>query len=200
MTCVVSGCSRPIYVKKRGLCSAHYNRLISTGSVEDTIKARAPFEQRVWRHIERRGPDECWPWVAKSKVAGYGTISRGGRYGEKVLSHRAVWELTHGPIPPDGPGHHGWVVLHTCDNRACCNPAHLRLGSQTDNVKDMDAKRRRVAVVQRGEAHHETKITEDDVRAIRASPLSNTELARQYGMWRQTIRNIRIGKTWGHVK
>jgi len=200
MTCVVDGCQRPIYVKKRELCSAHYNRLITTGSVEDTIKARAPFEQRVWRQIEKRGPDECWPWTAKSKVTGYGTIGRGGRDGEKVLAHRAVWELTNGPIPKDGPGHHGWVVLHTCDNRLCCNPAHLRLGTQRDNVKDMDGKRRRKTVARQGEAHSQAKLTEADIRDIRASSLNNAELGRHYGVERQTIRSIRIGNTWSRVK
>lgn len=197
--CAVAGCERPVWIKARGLCSAHYNRLRRTGSVEDTYKARAPFEERLWRQIERRGPDECWPWKAKSKIAGYGIIQRGGRGVPKVLAHRAVWETLNGPIP-EGEGHHGTVVLHICDNRLCCNPAHLRLGTQADNVRDMDAKGRRVAVLRHGEEHHMTKITEDDVRAIRASSEPRTILAERYGMTVAGIKTIRAGRTWRHVK
>ena len=115
-----------------------------------------------------------------------------------MLAHRAAWEVANGPIP-DGEGWHGTVVLHTCDNRLCCNPAHLRLGTQADNVRDMDAKGRRVAVLRHGEDHHMTKITEDDVRAIRASAERAGILAARYGLDRHTITTIRKRKTWKHV-
>jgi hypothetical protein len=116
-----------------------------------------------------------------------------------MLAHRVAWELTHGPIP-DGEGHHGTVVMHTCDNRLCCNPAHLRLGTQADNVRDMDAKGRRVAVFRRGEEHHMTKITEDTVRGIRASNEPRAVLAARYEMTVAGIKNIRSGRTWRHIK
>lgn len=196
--CKVEGCSRPIYVKVRGLCSAHYNRLLTTGTVDDTSKARAPLEARLWRQIDRRGKDDCWPWVAKSKIDGYGVIGKGGRSAGKILAHRAVWESVNGPIPK-GDGYHGTVVLHSCDNRLCCNPAHLRLGTQADNVRDMDAKGRRVAVLRHGTEHHMTKITEDDVRAIRASSEPRKVLAERYGMTEAGIKTIRARRTWKHV-
>jgi len=116
-----------------------------------------------------------------------------------MLAHRAVWEVINGPIP-EGEGHHGTVVLHICDNRLCCNPAHLRLGTQADNVRDMDAKGRRVAVLRQGEEHHMTKITEDDVRAIRASNEPRAALAARYDMSIGGIKTIRAKRTWKHVK
>ena len=53
-----------------------------------------------------------------------------------VSSHRYAWELWEGPIP------NGMNVLHRCDNRRCCNPAHLFLGTQQENMLDMYAKGR----------------------------------------------------------
>lgn len=196
--CSIGGCFRPIYVKASGLCSAHYSRLLRTGTTDDTDKARASLETRLWRQVDRRGPNECWPWRSKSRVTGYGTIGRGGRDSGKLLSHRAAWEVTHGPIAV-GEGHHGTVVLHTCDNRLCCNPAHLRLGTQADNVRDMDAKGRRVVVLRSGAEHHMTKINEDDVRAIRASTEPLAVIAERYGMTRAGIKTIRQRRTWKHV-
>jgi len=61
----------------------------------------------------------------------YGSIRVGGRKGKTVKLHRLAWEEAFGPIPD------GMSVCHTCDVPACCNPAHLFLGSQQDNVTDM---------------------------------------------------------------
>ena len=141
--CKVDGCGRLLWAV--GYCSKHYNRLRTTGTLEDGPKARLPLAVRLWKNIDKRAPQECWPWTSERKVKGYGSIGRGGRGGGNALAHRVVWELTHGPIPKSSD-YHGMVVMHRCDNRLCCNPAHLVLGSQSDNVRDMDAKGRRVSV------------------------------------------------------
>mgnify|MGYP001550307413 CR=1 FL=1 len=138
--CSISNCGGTLY--SAGLCSKHYNRRLTRGTTEDGPRARAPLAERFWRYVDRRGADECWLWVGQSRNVGYGYIGVGGRAGGKILSHRAAWLLANGPIP-DGDGHHGTVLMHTCDNRLCCNPAHLRLGTQADNVHDMDQKGRR---------------------------------------------------------
>ena len=196
MGCEWKNCGRPVFAAK--LCSTHYERRRITGSCEDGPRARGDFHIRLWAKIDKRGPDECWEWTAKDRTSGYGKIGRGGRGAKQVLAHRAVWEELYGPIPQDGSWH-GRVILHTCDNRLCCNPAHLRIGTQAENVRDMDQKKRRVTVSAKGEAHYNAKLTDDDVRKIKASSESQYALARKYGVTRPMIGYIKRGKSWKHV-
>jgi len=99
--------------------------------------------------------------------------------------------LTNGPIPD------GMQVLHRCDNPPCCNPAHLFLGTQADNIADMIAKRRGGAVS--GEAHYRAKLTADQVSAIRAryaAGETQVALAREFGVSQTNISRIVRGTTW----
>lgn len=194
--CKVDGCRRLKY--SAGYCSKHYNRLRTTGSLADSSRARLPLADRLWRQVSKRGPNECWPWIAKSLTAGYGYIGLGGRASGKALAHRVVWELTHGPIPASSD-YHGMVVMHTCDNRLCCNPAHLVLGRQSDNVRDMDDKKRRVSTPMPGVKHPQAKLTDELVRAIRSGTKNNAEWAKELGMTRQAIRYARKNG-WKHIK
>lgn len=86
-------------------------------------------EQRFWSKVDRRGPDECWPWLAAKSATRYGVF-------DKTRAHRVAYALTHGLIPE------GRIVCHRCDNPPCCNPAHLWLGTPKDNTADMVAKGR----------------------------------------------------------
>lgn len=179
-----------------GLCSHHHGRFLKTG-VLDNLR-RMTFEERLWSWIDQRGPEECWPWLMQSKLAGYGFIARGNRQG-KILAHRAAWESVNGPIPK-GEGAHGTVVMHTCDNRLCCNPAHLRLGTQADNVRDMREKGRNVDLpTRKGTDHPRAKITPEIVRAIRDRSNTVKRLNELYGVTKATVDNVRMGKCWSHV-
>lgn len=86
-----------------------------------------------WSRLRKSGPDGCWVWTGFIGPNGYGTTAVGRR---PLATHRAAWILTHGPIPP------GMFVCHHCDNKPCCNPKHLFIGTCKDNMRDMAAKGR----------------------------------------------------------
>lgn len=102
------------------------------------IKPR-PVADRFWPKVAVAGPDECWLWKAQITPAGYGQIGVGslsdGTRGY-ALAHRMSYELAHGPIP------HGMFVCHRCDVRNCVNPAHLFVGTHSDNMRDCSRKGR----------------------------------------------------------
>lgn len=89
------------------------------------------IKQRFFARINKT--DTCWIWSGCKDTAGYGQLRIGKRMG---LTHRVSWEIHNGPIPSDA------LVLHRCDVRSCVNPAHLFLGSYSDNAIDRDRKRR----------------------------------------------------------
>ncbi len=128
--------------------------------------------------------------------SGYGHIGTGSlRDGTLGLTrtHRASWEFFRGPIPK------GQYVLHHCDNRACCNPEHLFLGSAADNTADMMAKARNKGKVFRGEDHWAAKLKVADVLYIRESSLPTKALAEKYGVSCEQINGIKRKSTWRHV-
>lgn len=84
-------------------------------------------------------PSGCWEWTGSKGVGGYGLICVGAWYsGQRttVGAHRLMWERHNGPAPERTH------VMHSCDNRLCINPAHLRLGTPKENVRDMISKGR----------------------------------------------------------
>jgi len=78
--------------------------------------------------------DSCWLWTSSTDRDGYGQFAIVPS--EKYQAHRFAYQLYVGPIPA------GKVVMHTCDVRCCVNPDHLRVGTQADNMADMNAKGR----------------------------------------------------------
>ncbi len=96
-----------------------------------------PLEPRFVAKVDRRGDGECWPWLGSKRRRGYGMISVRGRL---ASAHRVAWELANGRRVP-----RGLVIMHRCDNPACCNPRHLIAATQKENIADMIAKGRSAA-------------------------------------------------------
>lgn len=95
-------------------------------------------EQRFWSYVAKAGKKDCWPWIGSNfNNKGYGRLAkRGGGRRRSRLAHRLAYSFAVGPIPK------GKCVLHRCDNRKCCNPEHLFIGTIKDNNQDMWAKGR----------------------------------------------------------
>lgn len=146
---------------------------------------RVAIEDRFWSKVNRRGPDDCWLWLA-SLCQGYGQIA-GTVDGKRrpVSAHRVAWELTHGAIPE------GLSVLHRCDNPPCVNPAHLFIGTQPDNLSDARRKGRLI------DGLGARKLSDDAYLHILSEPRdrgTGVALARRYGVDEVTISRIRNGR------
>lgn len=144
----------------------------------------------VWKRINIKGDDDCWEWGGYLKKDGYGTISINSLL---YYVHRVVYILTYGSIPNEK------LILHHCDNRKCCNPKHLFLGTDQDNSNDMLYKHRQ----NRGEKVNTNKLTTLQVLKIRKLYSTGNYLQRELGeIYEITSRNICSivnNKTWRHI-
>jgi len=147
-------------------------------------------EERFLAHIEKS--EGCWFWTGCVEHNGYGRVKINGK---KLSAHRWSYELHYGGIPV------GMCVLHKCDNRLCVRPSHLFLGTQQDNTDDMRRKGRRT---QQGETHGRAKVTEAQVLEMRkifkAGGVTQTALAKRYGLHPVYLHQILIGKRWAHLQ
>jgi DNA-binding XRE family transcriptional regulator len=137
-----------------------------------------------WKKVHVSTRYECWPWLASVRN-GYGNFTINYR---SCYAHRFAYTDVKGPIPD------GMDVMHRCNNKICCNPAHLLAGTPAKNTQD--AYRDRLAPS--GPNHHRAKLSEEQVRQIRASKATQTALAKQFGVGQQTISRIKTGFNWKH--
>lgn len=153
---------------------------------------RYPIDVRFWRRVVcLTGADSCWEWTGCIQSAGYGSIRVNGR---TVQAHRLSVELHNGrTLSPSE------LVCHRCDNRKCVNPSHLWVGSAGMNNADRHEKGRSRGARLPGATNPMSKLTDDDIRAIRSLSTNLKETARRYGISFQTVSNIRRRHTWKHV-
>ena len=152
-------------------------------------KARARF---MW-YVEKN-ENGCWIWIGGKKTDKKWRNKGGLTYGQFCYigktrrAHRAAYLMFVGEIPDQ------MFVLHNCDNSLCVNPEHLRLGTHQENMDDM---------VKRGRAKAggfiRSKLTDEQVMAIREEKRGSTVLGRIYGVTPENIRCIKRGITWKHL-
>ena len=145
-------------------------------------------ERKFYALFRVTGQAECWEWSGPKYRDGYGKLSVCGR---EYKAHRVAYTLLRGAIPD------GMLVRHQCDVRACCNPAHLAVGTDKDNSDDKHARGRANAL--RGEQHSRVKITEADVRSIRATCKTWADCvvaAKRIGISKVHAFRIMRGATW----
>lgn len=157
------------------------------------LRGRSPMSEEdiFWRNLVPLSQDECWVYQGYcSPSTGYGSIKSHQR---KCDAHRVSWKIHYGPIPA------GLLVCHKCDNRPCCNPHHLFLGTHKDNMQDMSMKGRARPPCLKGEAAGPAKLKEWQVVEIRKAQGSLSSIGRQYGISHTMVRFIKKRRSWAHV-
>jgi hypothetical protein len=130
--------------------------------------------------------DECIEWTKAKDKAGYGV---GWYKGKWKRAHRIIYEKFVGPIPPMS------IVMHICDNRICVNPAHLVLGTNAENSKDMVTKNRQA----KGEATNHAKLTEEQVKEIFYDTRPSRQIAKDFDISKTNVLDIKKKKIWRHI-
>jgi DNA-binding transcriptional regulator YiaG len=178
------GCGQPSPIAKRSDTKhAHVKgqpmRFIRGHATAGRGLSDADVIRRFWSRVDKSGgPDKCWLWTGGYATGGYGSMRWQGR---NHSAHRLAYIFTYGNILPVVQ------VCHRCDNPPCCNPAHLHLGSNTDN--SLDKWRSHTQPV--GETHHNAKLSTQEINEIRAryetGGVLMRDLAAEYGVGQATI-------------
>lgn len=137
------------------------------------------IERRFWTKVNIQAPEDCWEWERCLTKQGYGSFYMG----KAVTASRVAWTLTNGEIPP------GLHVLHHCDNKKCCNPKHLFLGTNLDNIADKTSKYRGAS-----------KLTSQMVESIRKDTNPQVDISRRYGISKGMVSKIKSRSVWCHLE
>lgn len=142
---------------------------------------------KFWAKVDRRSDAECWPWLGAPDKDGYGQIWD-GHTGKMKRAHKVSADIHHGPAD-------GRIVMHSCDNPWCCNPAHLSYGTNSDNVADKISKNRHA----KGEQQGHSKLTEAQVQEIRSrTDEGYRALCAEFQLAPSTVYRIWHGQAWKH--
>ena len=149
-------------------------------------KSRAiPAADRFWAKVQKCDGDGCWNWSGARDLSGYGKFAIASKPTRLVAAHRYSWEIENRPLLD------GECVLHKCDNRLCVRPAHLFVGSLSDNTQDMLSKKRNV--------YRRRALTMDvvrDIRMARAAGASTYQIAIMFGISHRHARGVCNHESW----
>jgi hypothetical protein len=155
-----------------------------------------------WSKV-RESEDGCWDWQFALDRKGYGKMAikyPGTKRNRMLLCHRVAYFLSEGEFPAK------LSVLHKCDRPVCCNPDHLFLGTQDDNIQDMMRKGRHNSYSPNrsmGENINTAKLNADQVREIRRlyalGGYTQVRLAAMYGISSASLSALVRGVSWKHL-
>lgn len=147
-------------------------------------------EKLFWNCIDIKGDNECWNWNKQSKQDGYGRTSFKGKI---LMAHRIAFEI-HNKRPIGD----NMILCHSCDNRLCCNPKHLREGTHKDNSDDKFERGR--FIFMKGEMNGRAKITNEVANIIRErykkERITQIQLANEYNISQNAISAIILNKRY----
>lgn len=170
-------------------------KISSDGRLMPRIRPRNNEQEAsdFWQRVKITGKRDCWNWTAGKNSNGYGRLRFRRR---QDMAHRVAAILSFGDIPP------GLLACHKCDNRICCNPAHLFLGTHKDNQHDCVVKGRKNSA--RGSQLPQTILNAEKVREIRRRYIPHVVtgviLGREFGVSAGAILDIVTRKRWKYVK
>ena len=201
INCSVIGCVNKHALN--GYCVKHNKRIERHGDplyISRNEPLFGSLEDRFNKSYIVDKETECWNWIKSLYHQGYGKIdfSKNGKR-KSLRAHRLSYELFKGTIPKN------LLICHSCDNPKCVNPEHLWLGTYKDNVEDMDNKGRRAKKYKwkiYGELHFAAKLKNYQVVEIReklAKGYKGCDLAKEFGVCKQTISSIKNGKRWNNI-
>lgn len=155
-------------------------------------RTQSQYQADFWTRVTVLSETECWVWIGCIDN-GYGKFTY---MGHEIGSHRYAATFRFGQVPK------GMHVCHHCDNRKCCNPSHLFIGTHADNVHDMYLKGRQNPEV--GSSRYNAKLTEEKVLRIKREARNRypgwiAKIAKELGINHSGICAILSGKTWKHV-
>lgn len=141
-----------------------------------------------WKKVDRTNASGCWEWQGALTHRGYGVKNNLCEDGKKRLihAHRMAWIIFRDSIPE------GLMVCHTCDNRKCCNPEHLFLGTAQDNMDDKIAKGRHV-----NPPLVPLRFTPEDgerMSELNARGLSYRSIAKAFSTTHSMVRRVILGE------
>jgi hypothetical protein len=146
---------------------------------------------RFWSKIDKREPDECWPWLCGTDKSGYGSF--------KVMNYQTVAASRMALICTEWREPMGMHVLHTCDNPPCCNPAHLYFGTPLQNGHDKAERSRARTGDQTCARNGAAKLTEEQVALIVErlhQGWNNIDIAADLPIGDAMVSKIRCGHMW----
>jgi hypothetical protein len=151
------------------------------------------YEKRFWSKVKKT--DNCWLWMGTTSLNRSRAGQLCGKFFASVGKLRFWKAANYSWYLHNGVNLGGLHVLHTCDNALCVNPDHLFLGTHQDNMDDKVAKGRQA----RGEGHGRARLTEDDIRAMRSSGLSESRVAKKWRISPSHAHRIMTRERWAHV-
>lgn len=141
------------------------------------MPAPCPPFKRLLESYVRNFETDCWEWTGHKYTNGYGVLKV---FGRDVSAHRYSYELHKGPIPD------GMHVLHSCDNKSCINPDHLRVGTRQENVDEAWA-RGLMRPIPKGTPNPRKGIKNKDSQPV-------IVLGRTFGSMNEAERELSLGK------
>jgi hypothetical protein len=148
-------------------------------------------KKKFWKKVDVSDDNnKCWEWMG-SQIKGYGQKSCSYK---SYAAHRIAYYLHYNEWP------NGMMVLHICNNKLCCNPHHLKLGTSYENIQD--AKKDGLIIPLLGENHPSTYITNKQCLEIVdkiKNGVSCAKIVKEYNIKNSVVYHIKHGYSWKHL-